>query len=74
MFEHETVSAVDDLIELRAQLALAEIRHMAERARDEIDIRLGLQPPALKAEATYARSFGQLKRWARTRARKGAVQ
>lgn len=53
-------------IELRCALALAEVRHMAEVARDAIDVRLGF------SEQFIRRSRGQRMRHERVRQLKGA--
>lgn len=59
---------VDELVDQRAAAAQVEIAAMAERARDQINIRLGF------AVAFMNRSRGQRLRFARQRLLKGAGQ
>lgn len=66
MFENSDPWAeIDALIERRAREALAEIRDMAERARDAININIGY------SKAFINRSRGQRLRFARQRLLRG---
>lgn len=55
-------SSLDDLIERLARQARSELQRMAEKARDEVSIRLGFVSAALK------RSRGERRRLAYRRA------